>query len=146
MCVQSEGRREKCDFLKFHCANSVLLDHSDLGERFCHCATVASQVSNAGFQSAHIVTKKIRWSEVKHSLQKNNLAICGYNYKKILEAITVPMTYARPQDKPQFLFRSHASLFWGRDVALNSLQHLLEVCEHHMASTRHLQTSLLTSG
>lgn len=72
MCaLKVKGHHEKCDFLKFHCANSVLLDHSDLGgERFCHCATVTSQVSNAGFQSADMVTKKIKWLEVKAFLTR----------------------------------------------------------------------------
>lgn len=74
MCVfKVKGHHEKWNFLKFHCANSVLLDHSNLGgERFCHCTTVTSCVSNAGFQSAHMVTKKIKRSEGKAFLSKKN--------------------------------------------------------------------------
>lgn len=37
---------------------------------FCHCARGTSQVLNAGFQSAHTATKRIKWSEVKAFLKE----------------------------------------------------------------------------
>lgn len=42
---------------------------------FCHCATGMSQLINAGFQSAHTATKRIKWSEVKAILKKKKKLI-----------------------------------------------------------------------
>lgn len=69
-----------------------------------------------GFQSAHMITKNFKWSDVKAFLTKKKKVIQQFvdiirKKKTKLEAITVQMTYARPQDKPRFVFRSHASLF-----------------------------------
>lgn len=133
--------------IKFHFANSVLLNRLDLGEeRFCCCVTSVSQVSNTRFQSANMVTKKIKWSEVNVFLTKIIQQLVDIIRKTIGSNYSPYDCYARPQDKPQFVFKSCYSPVQGRDAALNSLQNLLQVCEHHMASTWHLQMSLLTSG